>query len=167
MIEPDPVEVRDASEGGQHDIGLELPSVIQPHDYFGETVENRLDDLGGSQVAAAHGLESQTKTLAQRRIQKPERFGGFVNERDLAAERREYGRVLAGDDAAAEYDHGARQVGQAQNRVAIEHVLVIDLDIRDVTRTRARRNEDARGAHLEARTVEALHVDAIGALQAS
>ncbi len=103
-----PVEVRDAAEGREHDIGLKLPSVVQTHGHLGKAVENRLEHLGGCQVTAAHGLESRAKALAQCRIQKPERFGGFVDERDLAAERGEYGRVLAGDDAAAQNDHGAR-----------------------------------------------------------
>ena len=93
--------------------------------------------------------------------EETERIRRLVEHGDAAAEGGEDRGVLAGDHATAEYHHRTGYIGQAQDRVAVEDVFVIDLDRGHVARPGAGRQDDARSPQLALRTVEPLHLDAI------
>ncbi len=108
-------------------------------------------------------LNAERNPDRKRSIQKSQRLGGLVDQGHRAAERSENRRILAGDHAAAEYDHGAGNVGQAQNRVAVENVLMVDLDGGDVARTGAGGEENPRRSQCAAAAVQTLNFDPIAA----
>ncbi len=161
-IETDAVEIGDAAECREHDVRCQGCAAAQLHLDLRESVEARAADLAAAAVLAAHGAKRREKSAAQRRIEKPQRLGGLVQHGDRAAQRGEYRGVLAGDDAAAQHQHGARNVRQAQDGVAVDNVFVIHLDGGHVTRPRTAGEHHARRLHDATRTVQMLHFDAMG-----
>ena len=159
-IEADPVQIRDASERCKHDVGAQFTAALQQHIDLGKAVEARSFDLRAAAVAAAHRAERLQKSGAQAGIEKAQRLGRLVEHRDLATQGREDRGVLAGDHAAAEYRQGSRQIRNAQDRIAVDHMLVIHLDGGDMARPRSGRDENARRPQHAAGAVQPLHLDA-------
>jgi len=160
-VQADAVQVGDAAECREHDVGAQGLAALELHLHLRETVEARIGHFGAALILAAHCSESAQESRSQRGVQKSQRLRRLVDDRDGTAQCGKYRCVLASDHAAAQHDHGARYVGQAQDGVAVENMLMIHGDARNVPRARAGGEQDARRAHNDSRTVQALHLDTI------
>jgi hypothetical protein len=112
-LQADAVEIRDTAEGREHDVGGQRRTAAELHFDLRKAVKPRAAHLAAAAVFAAHGFKAAQVAAAQRRVQKTQGLGGLVQQDDAAAQGRKYRRVLAGDHAAAEHDHGTRNVRQA------------------------------------------------------
>ena len=156
-IEPEPVDVGDAAERHQHLVGEDAAAVLEFGAHLRDAIPLRGDGVGARDVFAAVAAQLVDVERGELGIEKAQRPLVLVGLRHLAAERGERGGVFAGDDAAAEHQQAARQIGEREDRIAVEHVFVVDGQVRRRARTRARGDDDDAGAHGGLRAVDAAH----------
>ncbi len=163
QVESDAFQIGDPAECGEHDIGVQGFAAASSCTSTCENPSKRAPATSAPpRYSPPMAWKARKESLAQRGVEKPQRLRRLVEQRDGAAQRCENGGVLAGDHAAAEHHHGARYVGQTQNGIAVENVLMIHVDAGHMPRPRPGGEKDARRAHHAPRAVQALHLDAIG-----
>ena len=100
-------------------------------------------------LAEAEGHADVAQVVLQRLgdlvVAEVEQAVALLDHGHLGAERREHGRVLDADHAAADDDERARQVRQLQDAVGVEHRRVVELDRLRPVRARADRDHDVVG----------------------
>ena len=152
-IEANAVEIGNAAKRRKHDVRCQGCAPAHLNFDLRESVEACAADFGASAILAAHGAKCREKSAAQRRVEKPQGLRGLIQHRDRATQRGEDGSIFTGNDAAAQHQHGARNVRQAQNGVAVDNVLVVHFDGRHMTRPRPGCEHHARRAQNAARAV--------------
>ena len=141
-VELEAVDIGDAPERHQDLVGEDLrPSLNSVRTC--ETPSHFVDDgVGARNVFAAVAAQLLDVERGELGIEERQRRIVLVGLRHLAAERGEHRGVFAGDDAAAEHQQAARQVGQREDGIAVEHVLVVDGEMRRRARPRAGGDDD-------------------------
>jgi hypothetical protein len=157
LCEVETGDLRRAPERAERLFTRENFAILQLCLHARDAVELDMAQRAAAEVATAHALELGDPALGELGVEERERSLRLVDHRDLDAQRGEKRGEFRGDHSAAENDEGLGEVGQPEDRVAVEDVLVIDDDVGRSSRARARRDDDVLGAHDVPRAVGASH----------
>ena len=124
-LEIQAVDIGAAPQRHQHLVGADRAAIAEVGAHLRDAVPAQRRGLGAWQVFTAVAPQLVEMKGGELGIQKRQRLRELVGLGDLAAERREHGGVFARDDATAQHQQAARQVGQRQDGVTVQQVFVI------------------------------------------
>ena len=143
----------------EHLVAAQPLAALERGDDVARPVPGQLGCAVARDEAAACGLEVADEAVGQLGIEEAQGPRAAVDHGHLDAQGLEDARELRGDHAAAEDDERPRQVDHRQDRVAVEHVLVVDVDALRPARPRAGRDDDRVAGDPTALAVDGQHLD--------
>ncbi len=149
-------DVRLTPQRDQHLFALDRHAVRQPGDDGGHAVPHHFLDGLSHVKPSALPFDAALKHLDDFRVHERQGTLGPIDERDFDTQQRKGRGIFAGDDPSAQDRQRAGQVDHRQDRIAVQHMFVIDRNFRNRTRSGPRGQHDRVGSQGLAGAVDGL-----------